>query len=232
MLYSLLLAAFCSMPAHAFRLEPMVLTLPLSKPQASGVYMVENNTSKKIALEFQIKKRLIDEWGKEERPDAAGFLVFPEQMALEPGEKRNVRITWSGEALPAKEEAYRLVASQLPVDFSPAASASGAQLKFLLEYVASLYLLPPGSKPKMKVIKQQLGKNGMLEILVANEGSAHFLLDRMEISLRSGKKQAALDPKALQELRTENLLPGNSRWLRIPLPKGFSDPQASVVFEP
>lgn len=231
MLLTLLLTLLCAFSSHAFRLEPMVLTLPLTKPQASGTYVVENNTKNKIAVEFRIKKRLIDENGKEERPDASGFLVFPEQMALAPGEKRNVRVTWAGESLPSQEEAYRLVATQLPVDFAPGASAPGSQLKFLLEYVASLYLLPAGTKPKMKVVKQA-AKNGTMEVLVANEGSAHFLLDRMEISIRSGKKEEKPDPKVLQELRTENLLPGNQRWLRFPIPKGFTDPQASVVFEP
>lgn len=232
MLYHALLALLIALPAHAFRLEPMVLQLPLTKPQASGTYVVENNTKQKIAVEFRVKKRLIDQNGAEERPEASGFLVFPEQMALEPGEKRNVRVTWAAEALPSQEEAYRLVATQLPVDFAPNAGGRGAQLKFLLEYVASLYLLPPGAKPKMRVVKHAVAKNGTLEILVANEGSAHFLLDRMEISYRSGKKEGKPDPKILQELRTENLLPGNQRWLRIPLPKGFPDPQVSVVFEP
>jgi fimbrial chaperone protein len=232
MLYSLLPGLLLSFPAHAFRLEPMVLSLPLTKPQASGTFAVENNTKQKIAVEFRVKKRLIDENGKEDRPDATGFLVFPEQMALAPGEKRNVRVTWTGETLPAQEEAYRLIATQLPVDFSPNAATQGAQLKFLLEYVASLYLVPPQAKPKMKVVKQAVSKGGMLEVLVANEGTAHFLLDRMEIGFRSGKKEGKPDPKVLQELRTENLLPGNRRWLRMPLPKGFSDPQVSVVFEP
>jgi fimbrial chaperone protein len=232
MLSTLLFALLHTLPAQAFRLEPMVLTVPVSKPQASGTYVVENNTKQKIALEFRIKKRLIDEKGQEERPDASGFLIFPEQMALEPGEKRNVRVSWAGETLPAQEEAYRLVATQLPLDFAPGAAAKGAQLKFLLEYVASLYLLPAGVKPKMKVVKHQVSKDGSLEILVANEGNAHFLLDRMEISFRSGKKEGKPDPKVLQELRTENLLPGNQRWLRFPLPKGFNDPQVSVVFEP
>jgi fimbrial chaperone protein len=232
MLTSLLLSLLFAAPGLSFRLEPMVLSLSLTKPQASGTFAVENNTKQKIAVEFRMKKRLIDENGKEERPDASGFLVFPEQMALEPGEKRNVRVTWMGEALPSREEAYRLVATQLPVDFSPGAATKGAQLKFLLEYVASLYLVPPGTKPKMKVLKQAVSKEGMLEVLVANEGSAHFLLDRMEILFRSGKKEGKPDAKVLQELRTENLLPGNQRWLRMPLPKGFSDPQVSVVFEP
>jgi len=36
----------------------------------------------------------------------------------------------------------------------------------------------------------------------------------------------------LQDLRTENLLPGNRRWLRFPIPKGFTDPQVNIIFEP
>jgi fimbrial chaperone protein len=212
----------------------MVLNLPLTKPQASGTYTVENNSRQKIAVEFRVTRRLLDDNGREERPPATGFLVYPEQMALEPGEKRNVRVTWTGEAVPDKEEGYRLVAAQLPVEFTKDGAMVGAQLKFLMEYVASLYLVPPKVRPKMRVVKHQVTEKGVLEILVANEGTAHFLLERMEISYRAGAKKGVPEAAVLNELRTENLLPDNQRWLRMPLPKGFprDNLQVSVVFEP
>ena len=90
----LLLSLAITTLAYAFRLEPMVLSLPVTQPRAAGTYTVENNSDKKVAVEFKVRGRQIDREGKEERPEAKGFLVYPQQMALEPGEKRSVRVTW------------------------------------------------------------------------------------------------------------------------------------------
>lgn len=228
----LLFTLFFSVFSHAFRLEPMVLALPVTKPVASGTYLIENNTAKKIAVEFQVRRRVNSDQGQESRPEAAGFLVYPEQMALEPGEKRSVRVSWQGESLPKREEAYRLVASQLPVDFSKEKAVGGAQLKFLVEYVASLYLVPPGVKPKMKMVKFET-KGDSLAILIENEGNAHFLLEKMNLVFKAGKKEGRPEAARLADLRTENILAGEKRWLKVPIPKGFGKvTDARVDFEP
>lgn len=200
----------------------MVVNVALQGPRASATYTVENNTKAKIAVEFSVHRRVIDENGKEERPPAEGFLIYPEQMSLEPGQKRAVRLTWTGEKLPDHELPFRFVASQLPVEFSENQPKEGRKvdLKFLIEYVASLYLNPPRTKAKMKVAKHQV-KGGKLEVLVANEGTAHFLLERVSIGARAKGKSFKAAPEQLKEIRSENLLPGGSRWLRVPLPAGF-----------
>lgn len=232
-----LVALFLLVPlsAAAFRVDPMVVNVALQGPRASATYTVENNTAAKIAVEFSVRKRLLDENGKEERPPAEGFLVYPEQMSLEPGQKRAVRVTWQGEKLPEKELPFRFVASQLPVEFAEgqAKEARKVNLKFLIEYVASLYLNPPRTKPKMKVAKSQL-KDGKLEVLVANEGTAHFLLERLELSAKAGGKTFQASAEQLKDIRTENLLPGDTRWLRVPVPAGFTgkDLSVDVDFQP
>jgi fimbrial chaperone protein len=225
---ALLLGLF-SFSAHAFRLDPMVINVALQGPRASATYTVENNTKARIAVEFSVRHRVIDENGKEERPAAEGFLVYPEQMSLEPGQKRAVRVTWQAEKMPEAELPFRFVASQLPVEFSEDApkEARKVNLKFLIEYVASLYLNPPRTKAKMKVLKSQ-AKEGKLEVLVANEGNSHFLLERLELSARAGGKSFKASSEQLKDIRTENLLPGGTRWLKIPLPAGFPASGLSV----
>lgn len=215
----------------------MVVSVPVAsgKTSAAATYTVENNTGAKIALEFSVRHRVLDENGKEERPPAEGFLIYPEQMSLEPGQKRAVRVTWTAEKAPDRELPFRFVASQLPVEFAEdgASRDRSVNIKFLVEYVASLYISPPRTKAKMKVVKHQV-KDGKLEVLVANEGSKHLLLDRLELGARSGLKTFRAAPDALKDIRTENLLPGNTRWLRVPLPKDFpaAKLEPSVDFEP
>lgn len=220
--------------ALAFRLDPMVVSLPLTAPQASGTYVVENNTKEKIAVQFEVRKRVVTVDGKEERPEATGFLVYPEQMALEPGEKRNVRVSWTAEAMPEQELAFRFVASQLPVNFAKEKEASrSVKFKFLMEYVASLYLVPPRVRPKMRLLKHET-KNGALELLVANEGGAHFLLDRTEVTAKSAGKPLAFGRDTLNDLKTENILAGSQRLLRLALPKDFKGKEldVSIQFDP
>lgn len=226
---------FSPFPAQAFRLDPMVVNVPVTSPQASATYTVENNTPAKIAVQFEVKRREIDENGKEERPPAAGFLIYPEQMALDPGQKRSVRVTWQGEKLPEKEQAFRFVASQLPVEFGQDGQPSGRKvnIKFLIEYVASLYLNPPKTAPRMKMKKYSVSEKGNLEILVANEGSAHQLLEHLTLKAKAGGKTFHPNEEKLKDIRTENLLPGGTRWLRLPLPKDFprKNLDVSVEFE-
>lgn len=232
--FALVSALLLTPTAHAFRLDPMVVALPLKTPQASGTYVVENNTKEKVAVQFDVRRRVLSLDGKEERPPATGFIVYPEQMALEPGEKRSVRISWVSETMPETEQAYRFVASQLPVDFNAEKQASRAvKINFLMEYVASLYLVPPGVKPKMRVVKQVVGKNG-LELTIANEGTAHFLLDRADVKLSANGKTLPVSKETLDEIRTENVLAGNQRRLVLPLPKGVTGTgvKAAFTFEP
>jgi fimbrial chaperone protein len=231
LLLTLALSALFAPSAHAFRLEPMVLTVPVTEPRAAGTYTVENNTTGKVAVEFQMKERRIDAEGNEERPAAAGFLVYPQQLSLAPGEKRSVRVTWAGDKVPAGELAYRLVATQLPVDF--AKEKSGTNIKFLLEYVASFYLTPKNAKGKLKVAKQLVNEKGELEVRVKNEGNAHELLEKLELTVQGGGKTFTPPKEILAELRTGNVLAGAERVLRVALPKGFAkDARAKVSFAP
>jgi fimbrial chaperone protein len=227
--FVLALSGLFTAPAHAFRLEPMVLSVPVVEPRAAGTYTVENNTPGKVAIEFQMKERRIDAEGKEERPPATGFIIYPAQLSLAPGEKRSVRVSWSGTEVPASEKAYRLVATQLPVDF--AKEKSGTNIKFLLEYVASFYLTPKNAQGRLKVTGQSVNAKGELEVRVKNEGNAHELLEKLSVSVKGGGRSYELPKELIAELRTGNILAGAERIIRVPLPKGFSrEARASLNF--
>jgi fimbrial chaperone protein len=122
------------------------------------------------------------------------------------------------------------------VDFQAQAgeASRNVSLKFLIEYVASLYLVPPRARPRMRLLSHSVTDKGVLEILVANEGTAHQLLEQLEIVLHSGGKDLRPTPEQMKDLRTENVLAGGQRLLRLPLPKGAAanDLKVSVKFTP
>jgi fimbrial chaperone protein len=233
MLLTLLSLWLLPLPAQAFRLVPIVQEIDLKGPKASATFLVENDAKTKVAIQFSVRKRLVDVDGNETRPPAENFLLYPEQMALAPGEKRNVRLTWIADKMPEQEIPFRFIASQLPIDFQEKqkSASHGAGIKFLIEYVASLYLVPPGAKPKARLLHYEV-KDGKLELLVANEGTAHLLLTQAALHVKAKGKDVAIDPEAVKDFRAENLLAGGKRLLRLPLPKGVKDVSVDIDFHP
>ncbi len=230
-MWSTILVSFLwPMFSLAFRLEPMVVTVPLQGAQATATYTVENSTKEKVALQFEVRQRLIREDGVEERPTTEGFFVYPEQLSLDPGQKRNVRVSWKGNKIPDQELAYRFIATQLPVEFSKEKQASKkANLKFLLEYVASLYLLPPGAKPQLKVVSTKV-EGGSLQLEIENTGTAHQLLEDIKIHFVSDGKEEFLPEKELAKIRSENLLAKSKRRFVLPLDPKLRKKQVKVTF--
>ena len=220
-----------SFNAHAFRLSPMVLELKPWAKGSSGTFSVENGNKEKVAIQFEMRRRIVNLDGQEDRPPAEGFIVYPEQLTLNPGEKRNIRITWTGEQNPEKELPFRLVASQLPVQFAEKKNENGGKLNFLLEYVASVYIVPEKGTAKVRLEKISINSKNEAEFVLSNEGKMHQLFNDFQVTFKNGEKTYAPDSETLKEIKSENILAGNKRIFRVPLPKDFGKSvQADVKF--
>lgn len=225
--------------AHAYRLSPMEAEFSTNGSQIARTFTIENPSRDKIAVELTLKKREMDVEGKELRSDTTNFTVYPEQVALEPGEKRNVQVTWVGPATVGKEEAYRLIADQLPVDLEkPKAKKKKAEvnLKFVLQYVASLYVSSGPVKPRVRIesVKRTVSNKGIpeAEIVLINEGDAHQLLAGSRIFLRAktasgtagtATKEVELSRDQVKQLDAENILAGAKRRFLFAIPKELGD---------
>lgn len=197
--------------------------------QIAKTFTVENATHGKIAVELTLYKRQMAIDGKETRTPTDRFTVYPEQLQLEPGEKRNVRVTWTGPAEVPVEESYRLVADQLPVQLKAPKASKGTEvsLKFVLQYVASLYVSSAPVKPKVRVESTRVLSGGQgqanLEVTLINEGTAHQLLAGSRIFLiprgivKSGPIELSRDQ--VKTLDAENILAGGRRRFVFALPK-------------
>lgn len=203
------LLLFAPSLAMAFRLDPMVAELSPKGDGRSKVFRLENNGTDRVALKMRVTTRAADENGKESRGDTADFSVYPEQLSLAPNDARNVRVTYKGPAELKAEAAYRLIATQLPVDFK--AGEKKTQVNFLFEYVASLYVKPAGVFPRLQVRATEWQDARRVKLTLENTGTAHRLLQgvRPEAVLGEGKKAAFKnDFKAWDG---ENMLPGETR---------------------
>lgn len=203
-----------SLQAFGFRLEPMVADFSPKSEGTSKVFRVENNGQDRIAIQLKMTTRLVDSTGKETREPTQDFTIYPDQISLGPNDARNIRVTYKGPKDIKSERAYRLVASQLPVDFKAVPNQN--QLNFLFQYVASVYFKPEGSYPKIEVSKIEIADSKKLKVSLTNTGTAHRLLKDVKVTiLNSEGKPIALQESSFKNWAGENLLAGASRDLEI-----------------
>lgn len=195
----------------------MVITFSPNGKGKTQVLTVENTGSEKVPLQIEAFTRNVDAKGKEIRAKTEDFNIFPEQLVLLPNEKRNIRITWMNSLTDKVEKSYRIVATQLPIEFkekNSESTAAGVNLNFLLQYVASAYVRPEGANPsvKLKSYKQIDPKN--IKIKIKNEGTAHQLLKTksLDISLTDKSIVSIKDNEAIDSL---NLLAGQEAEIDI-----------------
>ncbi|UXR65554.1 fimbria/pilus periplasmic chaperone [Bdellovibrio bacteriovorus] len=203
--------------AWAFRFSPMVVEFTPSGSRSTQVLIVENPGDEKLPVQIEAFARHTGKGGEEIRTKTEDFAIYPEQVVLLPKEKRNVRVSWSGKITDGKEKAYRLVASQLPVDFREKNSApkkTSVNLKFLLQYVASAYVTPEGAEPR--VIVKQVKKAGPRKVSVtfANEGTAHRVLLFKSLKIKASQN-VLLELTGKKEIESINLLPGDTAAVEL-----------------
>jgi fimbrial chaperone protein len=201
----------------------MVASFAPFGPGATQVFVLENTSAEKVPIQIEAFHREMDADGKETRAPTDELTVYPQQLALEPNDKRNIRVTWTGDHHPARELSYRLVFSQLPVELGKPEqrpAAPGAKLTFLVQYLASLYITPPGAAPRIGLESFRVLPGGKAELVLRNSGSAHRLLKGLKVWLRqAGGERIAVSGEPLKEIEPENILAESRRKFRFPLPK-------------
>lgn len=189
----LLVSATMALPsaAWAFKLSPMIASFAPSGNSATQNFQLENTGSEKIAVQIEPFHRFTDLDGKETRTPTDEFTVYPQQVTLAPREKHTIKVTWTGNRQPDRELNYRLVVSELPVGAGSGGKQN--QVKFLTQYVASMYVTPADSQPKLSVESFKVLSDGRGELVLKNSGPAHRMLKGLKILLKAGKK---LGPKS------------------------------------
>ena len=165
----------------------------------------------------------MDADGKEERTPTDEFSVYPQQLALQPNEKRNVRVTWTGDRqLDHELNLYRLVVTELPVDLKKPdqrANKAGANITFLMQYVASLYVTPDGAAPHVVLDSFKVLPDGKGDFVFKNTGLAHRVLKGFRVFVETSKEnRSELKGETVEQFEGENILSLSSRHFVLPLP--------------
>lgn len=210
----------------AFRLTPMVQEFSPAGQGTRQTFTVINNENRPIAVRIEFAHRDIDIHGNETLEDASGkFSAFPPQMVVQPDSRQVVRVQWRGEPSVEKEQAYRLIARQLPVEFDRE-QQEGVSLNIMFVYQASVYVSPPEEQVDVVIedVERTVDEEGnpLLSLELNNRGNVRTVIDDPSVTIRSTQngtsEEITLQGAQLGPLSGVNVLAGNRRIVSVPWP--------------
>ncbi len=224
--------------AFAFKFIPMSATFALKGRDASRLFELENDSNEKIAVRLSMSKRLMDEDGKETQPEVEDdFLIQPFHIVMDPFQKKAVRVTWmKGEDF-KDEQAYRLIAEQLPIEMGDKTDKNKRQanIKVLLRYVAAVYVDPGTTQSNVTVAKQELDvTKKKIIVTVNNSGNKHQILKNLKVKIKNGDQgDVTLETAALNGFIGENILAQSNRKFTLVIPNTIKkiDPNFTVAID-
>ncbi|MEN6490885.1 MAG: fimbria/pilus periplasmic chaperone [Rectinema sp.] len=202
----------------AFTFMPMSISISPSGAQSIASFRLTNDAAQQIAISVKAMTRQIDENGNETNEPADNeFTIFPTRVVVQPNSFQNIKVQYKGSPKLAKEVAYRIIAEQVPIDFSQPQSSG---VKVLFRYIAALYVAPSNVKDKLSVSKveyaEQDGKKGFL-VTITNSGTRHALINDPVLKISGGPSvSVTLSDDLLKAIQGQNLLAGNVRKFFIP----------------
>ena len=202
----------------AFTFMPMSISISPVGAQSIASFRLSNDASQQIAISVKAMTRKIDENGNEiNEPADKDFVIFPTRVVVQPNSFQNIKVQYKGNTKLSSELAYRIIAEQVPIDFSQPLSSG---VKVLFRYIAALYVAPPKVKEMLSVSKveyaEQEGKKGFAVTLV-NSGTRHALINDPILKISGGVKgPITLTEDQVKPLQGQNLLAGNVRLFFIP----------------
>lgn len=221
-------------PAAPLKISPFKAAMTAAAAgAASSVFYIENNSDEPAAVQVSVQKWDMLPDGTEVNADAEdAFTVFPAQVVLKAHERRAVRVQWLGDTMPETEQAFRIVAEQIPITLKDT-PASGSGLRFLLRFKAALYIGPPRATHEVSVEKIEPVGSGTLRVTLVNKGSGHTLMRKPVLTLTCADGQTVtLHEKDLTKLAGSNIHAGKIRFFDISVPSGLpSVTAANLVFE-
>lgn len=224
--------------AASFSIEPFKVLLVPERGKTTQLFKFANAGNTPQAVQVRAESWSMDDQGREmNEADKDSFSIYPAQFVLQPRGEQNVRVTWLKEA-PQTEQAFRLVAEQLPVDFPDVqVNPDEPAIRYLLTYRAALYVAPAKAKSEVTVnaFQEKTLEDGtrVLELEVANKGLAHTLLKSpvLKITDRADAVHTLSSGAQIEALSGQNVMPGKVRRLLLPWPEGMPEGIKAVALD-
>ncbi|WPU63916.1 fimbrial biogenesis chaperone [Peredibacter starrii] len=196
----------------SFTFSPMSQTIDLGEKQKATQYLIENDSDQKMAIELSVKERAMNEKGEETLTATTEMAIFPPQIIIQPGDKRTIRVSWTGKDIPTAEKNFRVIAEQLDLKVD-AKSKNKSGVKMLMKYMATLYLTPEDAEEKLSITSFEK-KGNEVSITIENSGNRHKILADPKITFANDNKKVLLEKNDLIGIAGENVL-GNSKRIFV-----------------
>ena len=220
---------------YGLRVELSNDTFSTSGRAANRNLFVTNNSEKMIALEVYAQSRVMDPvTGVDELEDVEDFLIYPNQLLLQPDEQQVVTLTWVGEQELQKERPFRIIVEELNLSLGEeddGADEMTVKVAALTKVVKAAYVSPPEAKADVKitgteVVTDEEGEK-KIKITFDNVGTAHKILKQTTIKLTpiSGGSEQTSETKEYipDELNgVLNILAKSQRIIEISWPEDIS----------
>lgn len=214
-----LFAAASVAMAGAFSFVPMSVSMPPSGSGSVVSFKVTNDSSQSIAVVISVMTRSMDQDGKETNgPTGKEFTVFPTRVVVQPNSFQTVKIQYRGTPSLSREACYRVIAEQVPIDFSKQETSG---VKVLFRYIAALYVTPPKVLAKIEV-ESAVGaeKDGVkgIAVVLKNSGTRHALMSEATLKIQetASSLPLSLTGQAVQAFEGQNILPLTTRAFFVP----------------
>jgi fimbrial chaperone protein len=218
-----LLALMLSVTASAFELKPMTQTFEPAGRGVNNTFVVHNDLDEEVAVTLTIKARAVDAEGVETLKDTKDFVVFPTEIMLKGKASQTVRVKWQGDSSVPLERPYRFIAEQVQLKHSRSQPFGASMaIKLVLRYGGTIYVATNKARPDVvvaEVKKVDAPGGAALELVLANHGSRHAIIDQPSLSVKAGGATRRFTPAELEKaLAGENILAGGQRRIRLPWP--------------
>lgn len=208
-----------TMSVFAYQLSPLSVSYDPRGAGSAKVYTIVNDSDSPIAIVMKPFKRMVDENGQEITESAnAYFTIQPQKMLIKPQSTQLVKVQYRGPQTVTKEMNFRIQAEQIPYSLGASEETAGQMISFLFVYSTSAYVKP--SKVVEKVSVNAAAVDGKLEVVIANTGSVHQLLNGLDVKVKGNDGSSyTLTPEQLESFTGANLLTNSKFRISIDMPE-------------
>ena len=192
------MVSILAIPGLALRVELSNDTFSMTGRAANRNLFVTNNSEKMIALEVYAQSRVMDaSTGVDELEDVEDFLIYPNQLLLQPDEQQVVTLTWVGSQELTEEKAFRIIVEELNLSLGDDESESDdmtVKLAALTKVVKAAYVAPENAKSNVEIASAEVVTDDessakKIRITFNNSGTAHKILKQTTIKLYTHRCQ-------------------------------------------
>ncbi len=213
----------------AYQLEPISRVFAPAGSKATQSFEVVNDSAERIAVTVSFTTLSRDESYVETTRDADDeFLAYPPQVIVAAHGRQTVRVSWLGAAKLTREQTYRIIVAQVPIEVldrtaKPSPLPAG-QLRVMITYRGTLFIRPAQAAPKIAIRDAVLAtsaKGRTLALTLENSGTAVGVVKSCAVTVTPASGGAAISVSTPTTVNTR-ILAGTRRRYVLPWPAALA----------